>query len=81
MKDKPYTLELRQDYGESLENHLSYLEGLLAMLQVDSVINRSRRRAPNLSAFDRLLFGFWSLFLTPRTVSSEQPSSFGHPRC
>jgi hypothetical protein len=30
------------------------------------VINRSRRRAPNLSALDRFLFGFWSLFLKPR---------------
>jgi hypothetical protein len=29
------------------------------------VINRSRRRAPNLSALDRFLFGFWSLFLSP----------------
>jgi hypothetical protein len=30
------------------------------------VINRSRRRAPNLSALDRLLLGFWSMFLSPR---------------
>jgi hypothetical protein len=32
------------------------------------VINRSRRRAPNLSAPDRLLFGFWSLFPDPRRI-------------
>ena len=27
------------------------------------VMTRSRRRAPNLSALDRFLLGFWSLFL------------------
>ncbi len=32
------------------------------------VINRSRRRAPNLSVTDRFLFGFWSLFLSPRHI-------------
>jgi hypothetical protein len=32
------------------------------------VINRSRRRAPNLLALDRFLFGFWSLFLSPRHI-------------
>ena len=32
------------------------------------VINRTRRRAPILSAFDRFLFGFWSLFLNPRRL-------------
>jgi transposase InsO family protein len=32
------------------------------------VINRSRRRAPNLSALDRFLLGFWSLFLDPRRL-------------
>ena len=31
-------------------------------------INRSRRRAPNLSARDRFLFGFWSLFLRPHQI-------------
>jgi transposase InsO family protein len=40
----------------------------LLMKQQLLVLNRSRRRAPNLSAFDRLLFGFWSLFLTPRRI-------------
>ena len=34
------------------------------------IINRSRRRAPNLSAFDRVLFGFWSLMV----VSPGLPS-------
>jgi transposase InsO family protein len=32
------------------------------------VINRSRQRAPNLSALDRFLLGFWSLFLKPRHI-------------
>lgn len=38
----------------------------LLMKQQLLIINRSRRRAPNLSALDLLLFGFWSLFLSPR---------------
>ena len=37
----------------------------LLMKQQLLVINRSRRRAPNFSAFDRILLGFWSLFLSP----------------
>jgi putative transposase len=40
----------------------------LLMKQQLLVINRSRRRAPNLSALDRLLLGFWSLFLSPRRI-------------
>ena len=40
----------------------------LLMKQQLIVINRSRRRAPNLSIFDRFLFGFWSLFLSPRRI-------------
>ncbi|MGD8617228.1 MAG: helix-turn-helix domain-containing protein, partial [Gammaproteobacteria bacterium] len=32
------------------------------------VLNRSRRRAPNLSPLDRLLLGFWSLFLRPHHI-------------
>jgi putative transposase len=32
------------------------------------VLNRFRLRAPNLSALDRFLFGFWSLFLDPHRV-------------
>ena len=40
----------------------------LIMKQQLLVINRSRRRAPNLSALDRFLFGFWSLFLDPRRI-------------
>jgi transposase InsO family protein len=38
------------------------------MKQQILVINRYRRRAPNLSALDRFLFGFWSLFLSPRRI-------------
>jgi len=40
----------------------------LLMKQQLLVINRSRRRAPNLSALDRCLFGFWSLFLEPHRI-------------
>jgi len=40
----------------------------LLMKQQLLVINRSRRRAPNLSALDRCLFGFWSLFLNTRRI-------------
>jgi putative transposase len=38
----------------------------LLMKQQLQIINRSRQRAPNLSALDRFLLGFWSLFLNPR---------------
>jgi hypothetical protein len=31
--------------------------------------SRSRRRAPNLSAIDRFLLGFWSLFLDPHRIT------------
>ncbi len=37
----------------------------LLMKQQLLVINRSRKRAPNLSVIDRFLMGFWSLFLSP----------------
>ena len=40
----------------------------LLMKQQLLVINRSRRRAPNLSALDRFLLGFWSLFLDPHRL-------------
>jgi len=32
------------------------------------IINRSRRRAPNLTVIDRLLLGFWTLFLSPHHI-------------
>jgi len=32
------------------------------------IISRSRRRAPNLTATDRMLLGFWSLFLSPHPI-------------
>jgi hypothetical protein len=32
------------------------------------IINRSRRRAPNLTPVDRMLLGFWSLFLSPHHI-------------
>jgi len=37
----------------------------LLMKQQLLIINRSRQRAPNLTPVDRLLLGFWSLFLGP----------------
>ena len=40
----------------------------LLMKQQLLVINRSRKRAPNLSVIDRFLLGFWSLFLKPRHI-------------
>jgi putative transposase len=51
----------------------------LLMKQQLLVISRSRRRAPNLSALDRVLLGFWSLFLDPRRIQRAaviiQPST------
>ena len=41
----------------------------LLMKQQLIVINRSRQRAPNLSALDRFLLGFWSLFLSPHRIA------------
>ena len=41
----------------------------LLMKQQLLVINRSRRRAPNLSVLDRFLLGFWSLFLSPHHIA------------
>ena len=40
----------------------------LLMKQQLLIISRSRRRAPNLSVLDRLLLGFWSLFLSPPRI-------------
>jgi hypothetical protein len=40
----------------------------LLMKQQLLVINRSRPHAPNLSALDRFLLGFWSLFLNTRRL-------------
>ena len=40
----------------------------LLMKQQLLVINRTRQRAPNLSALDRFLLGFWSLFLSPNRI-------------
>jgi transposase InsO family protein len=40
----------------------------LLMKQQLLIVNRGRQRAPNLTALDRLLLGFWSLFLSPRHV-------------
>ena len=58
-------------------------ENLLLKQQL-IVLRRARQRAPNLRRSDRLLCGFWSLFLSPgriRTVAvalrQKQPSSAG----
>jgi len=40
----------------------------LLMKQQLLIVNRSRQRAPNLTAIDRMLLGFWSLFLSPRHI-------------
>jgi hypothetical protein len=40
----------------------------LLMKQQLLIVNRSRRRAPNLSALDRFLLDFWSLFLNPHRI-------------
>ena len=40
----------------------------LLMKQQLLVINRSRKRAPKLTALDRFLLGFWSLFISPRHI-------------
>jgi len=42
-------------------------ENLLLKQQL-LIISRSRQRAPNLSAIDRFVFGFWSLFLRPGRI-------------
>jgi len=42
----------------------------LLMKQQLLIINRSRRREPNLSALDRFLWGFCSLFLGSRCIIS-----------
>ena len=40
----------------------------LLMKQQLLIVNRSRKRAPNLTVTDRILLGFWSLFLGPRRI-------------
>jgi len=40
----------------------------LLMKQQLLIINRSGQRAPNLTAIDRVLLGFWSPFLSPHHI-------------
>ena len=40
----------------------------LLMKQQLLIINRYRQRAPNLTPLDRILLGFWSLFLNPHHI-------------
>ena len=51
-------------------------ENLLLKQQL-IIHNRSRQRAPNLSAKDRSLLGFWSLFLNPRRIAQQINLAFG----
>jgi putative transposase len=43
----------------------------LLMKQQLMNMNRTRQRAPNLTALNRYLTGFWSLFLSPRHTSGR----------
>ena len=43
----------------------------LLMKQQLLIINRSRRRAHNLTPIDRMLLGFWTLFLRPHHIQRE----------
>jgi len=49
-------------------NRAIIAENLLLKQQL-LVHSRSRHRAPNLSVRDRALFGFWTLFLSPRRIA------------
>ena len=53
-------------------------ENLLLKQQL-LVLRRARKRAPNLTSSDRLLFGFWSIFLTAgrirKVAIALQPST------
>jgi hypothetical protein len=40
----------------------------LLMKQQLLIMNRTRRRSPNLSVLDRVLLGFWSLLLSPHHI-------------
>ena len=40
----------------------------LLMKQQLLIVNRSRKRAPNLTPIDRILLGFWSLFLSEHHI-------------
>ena len=59
---------------------LAVVADSLLMKQQLLVMNRTRRRAPNLTTLDRILLGFWSLFLNPhriqRTAVIIRPSTF-----
>jgi hypothetical protein len=44
----------------------------LVLKQQLLVLRRGRRRAPNLTPSDRLLSGFWSLFLRPSRLRKQR---------
>ena len=41
----------------------------LALKHQLPIMKRSRRRAPNLTAWDRLLLGFWTLLASPQALA------------
>jgi hypothetical protein len=47
----------------------------LLMKQRLLIMQRARRRAPNLSVLDRFVLGFWSLFLSPRHIQRTEKGS------
>jgi len=54
-------------------------DALLVKQQLQ-VLSRSRQHVPNLSTIDRLLMGFWSLFLSPHHTSCGLPLSPSYQR-
>ena len=73
IQDKTVTYDLhRQIEGATKLSCSQYAKAIVAnsllMKQQLIVVNRSRRRAPNLTVIDRLLLGFWSLFLSPHPI-------------
>ena len=75
----PNILQLIVSIAGSSRSIGSPIADSLLVKQQLLVINRSRRRSPNLSTLDRILLGFWSLFLDPRrtqrTALIIQPST------
>ena len=49
----------------------SIIADSLLMKQQLLIINRSRQRAPNLSALDRFLLGFWFLVAVPKPTPPQ----------
>jgi hypothetical protein len=83
-----YTPSLRGDMQSGQYRWQGFIDKSALIVAYDStapiqqllVINRPRRRAPNLTTLGRFLLGFWSLFLNPHRVQSAaviiRPSMF-----